>query len=142
MVSKIIPKEEGFENGLKILREGYNYLPNRRKIYQSDVFETTLLGQKTICMGGEEAGKLFYDEERIKRSGAAPKFAEMTLLGKDGVQSLDGAEHRNRKQYFLNLMTDKQIEKWGLILKKELLKGALLWMEEPSIKFYEESKKY
>ena len=41
-----MPKEEGFENGLKMLREGYNYIPNRNKVYQSDVFETTLLGKK------------------------------------------------------------------------------------------------
>lgn len=141
MPIKEMPKEKGMENGLKVLREGYNYLPNRRKIYQSDVFETTLLGEKAICMGGEEAGRLFYDESKIKRSGAAPMFAQMTLLGSDGVQSLDGAEHRNRKQYFLDLMSDERIEEWGLILKKELLKGAVKWMEEPSIEFYEESKK-
>ena len=110
MAIKEMPKEKGLENGLKVLREGYNYLPNCRKIYQSDVFETILLGEKAICMGGEEAGRLFYDESKIKRSGAAPKFAEMTLLGSDGVQSLNGEEHRNRKQYFLNLMSDDRIE--------------------------------
>lgn len=141
MAIKEMPKEAGIENGLKVLREGYNYLPNRRKIFQSNVFETRLLGQKAICMGGEEAGRLFYDESKIKRAGAAPKFAQMTLLGPDGVQTLDGDEHRNRKQYFLDLMTDERIEEWGLILKKELLKGAVKWMEEPSIEFYEESKK-
>jgi hypothetical protein len=53
---QVIPKEEGFENGLKILREGYQYIPNRHKIYQSDIFETTLLGKNAVCMGGEEAG--------------------------------------------------------------------------------------
>ena len=117
MSIQVIPKEEGFENGLKILREWYQYIPNRHKIYQSDIFETTLLGKKAVCMGGEEAGKLFYDESKIKREGAAPMFATKTLLGDDGVQTLDDAEHRNRKQYFLDLMTEERINDWGLILK-------------------------
>ena len=38
-------------------------------------------------------------------------------------------------------MSDERIEEWGLILKKELLKGAMKWMEQPSIVFYDESKK-
>lgn len=141
MTIKTMPKEEGFENGLKVLREGYQYIPNRRKIYQSDIFETRLLGQKAVCMGGEEAAHLFYDESKIKRNGAAPKFAMATLLGRDGVQTLDDAEHRNRKQYFLDLMTEERIRDWALMVKKHLLKGAIQWMEEPSIVFYEESKK-
>lgn len=141
MTLKKMPKEEGFENGLKMLREGYNYIPNRNKIYQSDVFETTLLGEKAVAMGGEEAGRLFYDESKIKRGGAAPKFATATLLGEDGVQTLDDEEHRNRKKFFMDLMTDERIHDWGLILKKELLKGAKTWMHKPSIVFYEESKK-
>lgn len=141
MALKEMPKEKGFENGLKMLREGYHYISSRNKIYQSDVFETTLLGKKAIAMGGEEAGRLFYDESKIKRGGAAPKFATATLLGEDGVQTLDDEEHRNRKQFFMDLMTDERIHDWGLILKKELLKSAKEWMHEPSIVFYEESKK-
>jgi fatty-acid peroxygenase len=141
MSYKTIPKEEGFENGLKVLREGYNYIPNRTKIYQSDIFETTLLGQKAIVLSGEEAARVFYDESKVKRSGAAPKFATSTLLGEDGVQTLDDAEHRNRKQYFLDLMSDKRIKEFGMILKKEFLKAAIKWMEQSEIVFYEESKK-
>jgi len=138
---KTMPKEEGFENGLKVIREGYMYISNRNKIYQADVFETTLMGQKAYCMGGEEAARLFYDTSKVKRDGAAPKFATQTLLGEDGVQTLDGEEHRNRKQYFLDLMTEERIDDWGKLVKKYLLKGAVHWMEEPSINFYEESKK-
>jgi fatty-acid peroxygenase len=95
-LNKSIPIEKGFENGLKILREGYMYAPNRHKIYQSDVFETRLLGQKALVMGGEEAAKLFYDEDKFKRGGTPPEPAVATLLGKGGVQHLDDDAHRNR----------------------------------------------
>lgn len=141
MAYKTIPVEEGFDNSLKVIREGYNYIPNRTTIFQSDIFQTTLLGQKAIVLSGEEGAKLFYDESKIKRSGAAPKFATATLLGEGGVQTLDDEEHRNRKRYFLDLMTETRIEEWGLILKKEFLKAAIDWMEQPEIVFYEEVKK-
>ena len=141
MTIRTIPKEEGFENGLKVLREGYQYIPNRTKAYQSDIFETTLLGDKAVCVTGEEAARMFYDETKIKRNGAAPKFATKTLLGEDGVQTLDDDEHRNRKQYFLDLMTEERIKDWQLLVKKHFLKSAIDWMEIPSINFYEESKK-
>jgi len=65
----------------------------------------------------EKKPEYFYDESKIKREGAAPMFATKTLLGDDGVQTLDDAEHRNRKQYFLDLMTEERINDWGLILK-------------------------
>lgn len=141
MSYKTIPKEEGLDNSLKVIREGYNYIPNRTKIFQSDIFQTTLLGQKAIVLSGEDGAKLFYDESKIKRNGAAPKFATATLLGEDGVQTLDDEEHKNRKQYFMDLMTETRVQEWSLILKKEFLKAAINWMEQPEIVFYEEVKK-
>lgn len=41
---KPMPREAGVENGLKVLREGYMYIPNRRKSFRSPFFETTLMG--------------------------------------------------------------------------------------------------
>lgn len=139
-MNKSIPIEKGFENGLKILREGYMYAPNRHKIYQSDVFETRLLGQKALVMGGEEAAKLFYDEDKFKRGGTPPEPAVATLLGKGGVQHLDDDAHRNRKKMFMDLMSKDQIEVWAKPVEKHLLKATKEWMTKESIVFYEESK--
>lgn len=57
--SRPIPKEEGIDNSLSVLREGYLYVTNRAIGFQSDIFETRLLGERAICMRGEEAAKLF-----------------------------------------------------------------------------------
>src|SRR5690625_5469633 len=59
-----IPKENGLDNSINVLREGYMYIPNRRHSFHSDIFETRILGQKSICMGGKEAAALFYDNEK------------------------------------------------------------------------------
>lgn len=139
--SKRFPKEKGFENGLKLLREGYAYIPNRRQIYQSDAFETRLLGDKAVCIGGKEAAELFYNEEYIKRDGAAPKFATATLLGEGGVQQLDDEAHRNRKKVFLDLMSKERIAIWGKLIEKHLHIATKEWIKKDSIAFYFESQK-
>lgn len=139
-MNKSFPKEKGFENGLKVLREGYMYASNRHRIYQSDVFETRLLGQKALVMGGEEATRLFYDENKFKRKGAAPEPAVATLLGKGGVQQLDDEAHRNRKKMFMDLMSKERIEIWAKLVEKHLHLATKEWLTKESIIFYEESK--
>ncbi|MER2063439.1 MAG: cytochrome P450 [Alkalibacterium sp.] len=140
MTTRSFPKEEGLENGLKVLREGYMYAPNRHKVYQSDVFETQLLGQKTLVMGGEEAAKLFYEEDKFKRKGAAPEPAVATLLGKGGVQQLDDEAHRHRKKMFMDLMSKERIEVWAKLVEKYLLQATKEWIKKDAIVFYEESQ--
>lgn len=139
--TRAFPKEEGLENGLKVLREGYMYAPNRHKIYQSDAFETRLLGETAIVIGGEEAAKLFYDEDKFKREGAAPEPAKATLLGKGGIQGLDDEAHRHRKKLFMSLMSKERIEIWSKLVEKHLLKATRKWMDQESIVFYEEAQK-
>ena len=139
--TRSFPKEAGLENGLKVLREGYMYAPNRHKIYKADAFETHLLGEKAVVIGGEEAAKLFYDEDKFKREGAAPEPAKATLLGKGGIQGLDDEAHRHRKAFFMGLMSKERIEVWAKLVEKYLLKETKEWIKKDSIVFYEESQK-
>ncbi|HBG5343054.1 TPA: hypothetical protein KQG29_000385 [Clostridioides difficile] len=80
-IKKQIPYDEGLDNTLNLLQEGYLFIKNRVSKYQSDIFETRLLGQKVICMTGEEAAKIFYDSELFYRNGATPKRVQKTLFG-------------------------------------------------------------
>ena len=82
-----VPKEEGIDHSLNLLREGYLYILNRRQSFHSDLFETRLLGKKAVCMGGKEAADLFYDNSKFKRAGVAPNRVAETLFGKKGVQT-------------------------------------------------------
>ena len=72
LTNKIIPQEKGIDHTLKLLKEGYLFIPNRVKAYQSSIFETRLLGKKVICISGKHAAKLFYNEELFQRKGALP----------------------------------------------------------------------
>lgn len=96
---KPFPKEDGIGKWVKsIKRRVYVCTQSRLQVYQSDAFETRFLGDKAIVIGGEEAARLFYDEEKIKRKGALPKPVLATLSGRGSVQTLDDEDHRHRKK--------------------------------------------
>ncbi|MFD1706310.1 cytochrome P450 [Siminovitchia sediminis] len=139
--SQDVPREEGLDHSVSLMREGYMYILNRRKSFQSNVFETRLLGQKAICMGGKNAAELFYDQEKFKRKGAAPKRVQETLFGKQGVQTLDDNQHLNRKEMFMSLMSEENTKKFIDIHRTDWKKAVEEWTGKDEIVFYEEAKK-
>jgi fatty-acid peroxygenase len=138
---KQFPKEEGLDHSLDLLKEGYLFITNRSTAFQSDIFETRLLGQRAICMRGEEAASLFYDGEKFKREGASPNRIQKTLLGKHGVQSLDKEAHHHRKAMFMSLMTPAALQRMRALMKKEWEDAAKQFAQEKEIVLYEEAKK-
>ncbi|WP_313432895.1 cytochrome P450 [Siminovitchia terrae] len=136
-----MPREEGLDHSVSLMREGYMYIPNRRRSFQSDIFETRLLGQKAICMGGKEAAELFYDNNKFKRSGAAPKRVRQTLFGEKGVQTLDGKAHFHRKEMFMSLMSEEGVQRFIEINRNEWEKAVESWLDKGEVVLYEEAKK-
>ncbi len=104
-----IPRDLQAESSLSLLSEGYSFIPSRCQRLGSDIFQVRLLLQNTICMSGEEAAKLFYDEQLFERQHAAPRMLQKTLFGQGGVQGLDGEAHRHRKRLFISLLTDDAV---------------------------------
>jgi fatty-acid peroxygenase len=104
-----IPRLPGFDHTIQFLREGYDFLPRRFERLGSDVIEARLLLQRTICMRGSEAAAVFYDPSRFERRDAAPRRVVNTLLGRHGIQGLDGEQHRERKAMFMSLMDQAAI---------------------------------
>lgn len=103
-----IPRETQAESSLSLLGEGYSFIPSRCQRLGTDLFQVRLLMQNTICMSGEEAAKLFYDEQLFQRQHAAPRMLQKTLFGQGGVQGLDGDAHRHRKLLFLSLFVGRE----------------------------------
>ena len=115
--TKQMPREEGIDHSLNLMREGYMYISNRRHSFNSDIFETRLLGKKAVCMAGKAAAELFYDTEKFKRKGAAPNRVVQSFFGEHSVQTLDGDAHKHRKDLLMSVMTPEQIEKLIVITK-------------------------
>ena|SRR5690625_7328588 len=106
-----IPKDKTLDSSLHLLREGYRFISNRRRKFQSDIFEVTVMGQKAICISGSGAAEVFYDETKFKRHGAAPKRIQKSIFGVGGVQTLDDEAHRKRKTLFMSLFTPERDRK-------------------------------
>lgn len=78
---RTIPGDKCLDHTLKLLLEGYLFIPNRCQKYQRDIFTTRLFGKKVVCMSGVEAAKIFCNNKYFTRRGATPKRIQKTLFG-------------------------------------------------------------
>jgi fatty-acid peroxygenase len=101
-MARLVPRDPHPDATLAMLRDPYRYISRQCRARDSDVFEPRFLLERTLCMMGSQAARLFYSD-RFARSGAMPLRIQKTLLGTGGVQSLDGEAHRQRKRLFLLL---------------------------------------
>jgi fatty-acid peroxygenase len=115
------------------MAEGYGFVSKRCARYHSPVFVTRLLLQRTICLCGPEAVGLFYDEHRFVRRHAAPRRLQGVLLGKGGVQGLDGRMHRVRKALFVDLLGDDRIEPLVARFEQLWLQALPQWARQSSL---------
>lgn len=135
-----MPKEEGIDHSIGLLKEGYHFILNRSEKLRSNVFETRILGKKAICMLGEEAAQIFYDPQKFQRKDAAPNRLVQTLFGKNSVQTLDDEEHRNRKEMLMSVMTEERLSHLLELTKMQWEQSIDKWSKMDSIVFYEEIK--
>ncbi|KMJ57511.1 cytochrome P450 [Bacillus sp. LL01] len=136
-----IPKEEGLDHSLKLLKEGYQFIMNRRHMFHSNIFETRLLAEKAICLTGKDAAEVFYDNDKFRRMDAAPKRLQKTLFGEDGVQGMDGQEHFHRKAMFMSIMTKDKLQEISDLTRKTWEAFALKSEQEDEVVLYIEAKK-
>ncbi len=135
-----MPHEEGFDHSFNFLREGYEFILNRKTKLQSNIFETKILGKNVICLVGEEAAQLFYDTDKFERGGVATKGILTTLFGENSVQVIDGEKHRNRKKMLMSVMTPNEINRMVEITKTQWELSIDRWSKAGKIVFYEEMK--
>lgn len=135
-----VPQEKTIDSSAALLAEGYEFIFNRRKEFESDIFETRLLGKHAICMGGKEAAELFYDTDRFHRQGAVPKRIQKSLFGEKAIQTLDGQEHAHRKLLFMNLMTKDRLQVLQELTRKHWLASLERWGHRESVVLFDEAR--
>jgi len=135
-----MPREVGIDHSIGLLKEGYHFILNRSEKFQSNVFETRILGKKAICMIGEEAAQVFYDPTKFQRKDAAPNRIVQTLFGKNSVQTLDDEEHRNRKEMLMSVMTEEHLNHLHELIQMQWEQSLDKWSKMDKVVFYEEVK--
>lgn len=132
-----IPCEKTIDNSIFLLMEGYPFIQNRCYKYKTDIFKTRLLGQKAICMTGQEAAKIFYNNTYFERKGVLPKRVQNTLTGKNGVQGLDKTAHKIRKEMFMSIMTPNSLNSLIYLTTKQWDVNSSKWNNKDIILFDE-----
>jgi fatty-acid peroxygenase len=130
VVAKIPHRAHFPDDTLTFVLGGYTFIGDRCRELDTDLFETRLLLQRTICMLGAEAARLFYGEH-MQRAGAAPHRVQTTLFGRGGVQALDGEAHRARKHLFIELLSPIELQRLSEMLLAEL--RAHEWSERVAL---------
>lgn len=92
------------DRSLTFLSRPYHFIQRECRRRNTDAFDTSLLLEKTTCLLGADAARMFYSEPALVRHGAAPEPVRATLFGKGGVQELDGPAHRERRALMLGLL--------------------------------------
>ncbi|PRX99271.1 fatty-acid peroxygenase [Pontibacter ummariensis] len=135
-----IPHESTLDSSLNLLTEGYPFLNNRVKRFQSNIFQTRLLFQKAVCLHGPEATEVFYNPELFTRKGAIPERVQKTLLGEDGVQTMAGEEHRHRKAMFMALMAPDSLQILKDHLKRFWLAYSRKWEHMDQVVLFDDAQ--
>src|SRR5690625_5107517 len=135
-----IPKDKALDSSLSLLREGYRFIPNRRRKLHSDIFEIIVMGQKAISISGPEAAEIFYDEENFRRHGAVPKRIRKSIFGERGVQTLDGDAHTHRKSLFMSLFTEERMNALEELVTSEWERVIPSWGTMDQVNFFQETK--
>lgn len=133
-----IPEDKKFDSTLDLLRDGYIFISRRCDRHKSDIFMTRLLMNKTVCLRGREAARLFYDEDKFMRVDAMPMRIKKVLFGLGGVQGLDDEEHRHRKAMFMAVMTpesinslvQKTVAQWQIYIRKWSVMDSVVLFDE------------
>ncbi len=129
-----------FESSIELMREGYLFIKNNADQFGSDLFETRLFGQKTVCIRGKEAAQIFYNPEWFQRGGATPKRVQKTLFGEQAIQSMDGEAHLHRKKLFLSLATPLHQKYLAELFMEKLMSSVSRWEARKGIVLFDEVK--
>lgn len=133
-----IPHDKSLDSTLAVMQDGYAFIQKICNQNNSDIVKIRLMGKPAICMHGEEAAAIFYDPERFIRKGAIPKRVQKTLLGENGIQTLDNAVHRQRKEMFMSLMSRANIEHLLALVQEQWQACLRKWEQEQEVVLFEE----
>jgi fatty-acid peroxygenase len=133
-----IPRDPAFDSTLSILREGYDFIWNRCRRLESDLFLTRVMGMQTVCIHGREAAELFYDESKLQRRHALPRRVVTTLFGKHAVHTLDDEAHRHRKKAFLSLMSRESLARLSELTAEQWRMAIREWEGAENVVLFDE----
>ncbi len=137
---KKIPRDKNLDSTLPLFLKGYPFLHKRFHKHKTDIYRTRFMGKKALVLHGEEAAKIFFSEQYMKRHGAIPKKIQNTLMGRDSIHMQDDAEHKHRKKMFMQLMTEEKVKHLSYLMAQEWQDFAEKWEQMQEVVLMDEVK--
>jgi fatty-acid peroxygenase len=128
------------DSTLSLWRRPYDFVRDQCDRHGTDLFATRLLTEPTICVRGPELAALFYDEDKFRRSGAAPIRVQKTLFGEGGVQSMDDEPHRHRKRLFVDVASPEAADELASRFREQWQAAARRWQAADNVVLYDEAR--
>lgn len=133
-----IPRDPALDSTLSVMREGYEFIWNRCRRFDSDLFTARVMGRPAVCIHGRDAAELFYDARKLERGGALPRRMVTSLFGTRAVHTLDDDAHRRRKAAFLSLMGPSRLDEliretarqWQIAIRGWPARGRVVVFDE------------
>jgi fatty-acid peroxygenase len=116
-----------------LVNDGFTFIMNRRRAYNTDIFKIPVPGMNIICFGGEDAAEAFYDQRKFLRKGAVPLPIQQTLTGVNAIHTTDDLQHHNRKALFMSLMTDHEMMRLQRIVRNQVEKASRSWVNSEKV---------
>ncbi|MFL6695380.1 MAG: cytochrome P450, partial [Ramlibacter sp.] len=135
-MARDIPRVPGLDHSMRFLADPYRFIGLECDALGSDAIRVRMMLQPMLCLRGPEAASLFYDKRRFLRAGAAPEAVRATLFGKGGVQTLDGAAHLARKEFFLTVCGRAATHALAAIAADEWRSCAVQWTLQERLVLY------
>lgn len=133
-----ISRLKNLDSTIAFRKDPYRFISNTCESLSANIFETRIFFRKTICMKGAEAAALFYTSDKLSRKNAAPEPIRATLLGKGGIQGLDGGIHKRRKKLFMSFMSEESVASLRQQLKYWLSAYSRKWTLQNQVVLYDE----
>ncbi|WP_413293649.1 cytochrome P450 [Bdellovibrio sp. HCB185ZH] len=135
---KAPPRHTKFDSTVEFMKKPYHFISTVCKEHQSQAVTVRLALRKTYVITGPNAVRFFYSGENFKRKNAMPHPLRATLLGKGGVQGLDGAEHLKRKDLFMSFTKPQEILRLSRIVDAQFATGLAKWSTQDNVPLYPE----
>jgi fatty-acid peroxygenase len=132
------PRLPGLDSSVAFLSDGYLFGLRRFEQLQTDVFRTRVAGRPVTVMYGEEAARIFYEDDRFTRERAMPASVMHLLQDEGSVQSLSDLEHDARKRMFMHALIGPSVERIGRVFAEEWHEGVARWSRRESVVLHTE----
>lgn len=137
--ARSLPQDPALDSTLALMSEGYSFIANRCRRYDSDLFAARLMLSPVICMSGSEAARHFYDGYRFTRRHALPPTSFALIQDHGSVMVMDGDAHRARKAMFLSLMGADALQRLGDLAERYWREAVSRWAQRDEIVLLDEA---